>query len=42
MILARNPAMASMGMVVIYGVAGGLFTAVVGVPAILRVVSRRG
>jgi len=41
MVLARNPAMASMGMVVIFGVSGALFTALVGVPAVMRVVAGR-
>ncbi len=36
MIVARNPAMASMGMVVIFGVGGALFTALIGVPAGMR------
>jgi len=40
MIMARNPAMQSMGMVVIAGVAGGLFTAAIGVPALMRTVRR--
>ena len=40
MIMARNPAMQSMGMVVIAGIAGGLFTAVIGVPALMRIVQR--
>jgi predicted exporter len=40
MILARNPAMASMGMVVIFGVAGGLATALAGVPAAMRLITR--
>lgn len=41
MVIARNPAMASMGMVVIFGVAGALFTAMIGVPAAMRIIAGR-
>jgi len=40
MAVARNPAMATMGMVVIFGVVGGLFTALVGVPSLARLLRR--
>ncbi len=36
MMVARNPSMASMGTVVVFGVAGGLLTALVGVPASIQ------
>jgi predicted RND superfamily exporter protein len=36
MIPARNPSMSSMGIVVVCGVAGGLLTALIGVPALVR------
>jgi uncharacterized protein len=40
MAVAHNPAMASMGLVVIFGVFGGLFTALVGVPSLARLLRR--